>query len=288
MTKSKKILDCFERVVEILNHISIHYSGLKESKLGTLKLVLLDLMKRMHSNLYALKIILPEFFEGNSLGLPIGLVMRTCVTDALTGFYLLTFSKDIQSLENELNVMGLDYISYLEKLSNIEPLFFQPDLSTEELETTIIVKLEDIIKKYPDLTHRREGLKIVKKTYEEIRATSNEQIFPNNKKYNGSITDLSKFQRLFDYPGEGIRSISYLYPLFRFYSQLHHYTVQTRKLMDWEAEDHMQHISISLVLILHAINSFGKAIEIPDELLLPIRENIDKIYETMKEQTSTI
>lgn len=283
MTPQSNLEDIFNSLVDSLNDISLYVNGTKISKLGTCKVVMLDLMKRMHSNLYALKVIMPEYFKGATLALPIGLIIRTCVTDALTGFYLLTFSKDENSLQNELNVIGLDYIGYLEKLCHIEPLFMRPDLPKVEREQIIIKKLEEIVEKYPDLIQKRDNLKIIKKTPAEIRATSNEKIFPYNTKYTGPVTDLSKFERLFDYPGEGVRSLSYLYPLFRLYSQFHHYTILTRKLMDMDAKEHLMYLRISLVLILQALNSFGRAIEIPDELLVPIRNIFDSLSDVKEE-----
>jgi hypothetical protein len=284
MRNTTEIEDILDSAVDSLKSISIYINGTKFSKLGNIKVVMLDFMKRLHSNLLALKIIIPEFSENNTLALPIGLILRTCVTDSLTGFYLLTFSRDEESFNNELNVMSLDYINYLESLTNIEPNFYEGELTEDEKNQLIMSTLDMIVGKYPELIHAREGMVLKRKKPIEVRASSNDKIFPNGKKYTRGVTDLSKFERLFNYPVEGIRSISYLYPLFRFYSQLHHYTILARTLIDIEAEENVRHIKLSLVLILQALNSFGKEVEIPDELLLPFKTNLDKIFSSIEDE----
>lgn len=262
-----------------LNDIAMHVGGKKHSEFGTIKIVILDLMKRIHANLHVVKSILPEIANTRSLSVPLSVLIRTCLTDSLTGFYLLTFSKDEKSFENELNMMALDYVKYLEKLTHLEPQFYNPDISPEELEEIIIKKLDEIVENYPEIVLRREKLKLIKKTSAEIRSTSNEKIFPSKQKMSEPLSDLSKFERLFDYPDEGVQSISYLYPLFRFYSQFHHYSVSTRDLMNLTITEHMRHLMLSFVLIHQALYAFGRAVEIPANILTPIQKNIDALYE---------
>ena len=266
----------------VMIDISSNVKGKKLSELGTIKVALLDLIKRIHANLHVIKMILPEFIEVKTLAVPISLLVRTCLSDALTGFYLLTFSKDEVSFQNELNLMALDYISYLAKLTQIEPHFSMPDLSPQEREKIVIEKLDEIALNYPDLIESRVNLKIIKKTPAEIRSSSNVKMFPFKEIMNLPLTDLSKFERLFDYPDEGMQSISYLYPLYRFYSQFHHYSVLTRKLMDLDIQVHKRHLTLSIFLLYQSLYSFCTAVEVPEELLIPIQQNIEEIYKTQK------
>jgi hypothetical protein len=279
MRKNIDFIGLLDDLDDAMIEISSEVRGKSYTDLGTIKIILLDLTKRIHANLHAVKIILPEFYEVKTLSLPVSLLIRTCLSDALTGFYLLTFSEDEPSFQNELNVMALDYISYLEKLTKLEPEFTIPKLSPGDFDKIVYSRLDEVAKTYPDLIEKRVGYKLVKKTPAAVRSTSKVELFPEKKLMNLPLTDNAKFDWLFNHEDISAKSLSYSYPLFRFYSQFHHYSVMSRDLLDLKMQEHQIHLTLSFVLLLQAIHAFCIKSGIPDNLLLPIKKNIELIYE---------
>jgi hypothetical protein len=264
-------------LVEILNLVATEVRQKKGSELGTVKIVLLDLMKRIQSNLYGMKLLMNEVSSDRYLILPVSLLTRTCLSDALTGFYLLTFSHDKESFENELKVMALDFIGYSEKLANLEPYFSGQDFSDEEFRTIINVKLENIASSYPKLVVRVENLKLIKRKPKEIRESSRKELFLDEGAISKPLTDNEKFEHLFSNSFVGVKNLSYMYPLFRFYSQFHHYTSETRELADLPIEKHLPFISLSLVLITQVLKSIAVSIELSDTITKALGEKIEEI-----------
>jgi len=264
-------------LVEIMNLAATEVHQKKGSEFGTVKIVLLDLMKRIQSNLYGIKLLMNELSNDRYLILPISLLTRTCLSDALTGFYLLTFSHHKESFENELNVMGLDFIGYSEKLANLEPYFSGQDLSDDEFRNIINAKLESIASSYPKLVVRVENFKLIKRKPKEIRESSRKELFLDEGSMSKPLTDNGKFEYLFSNSYVGLKNLSYMYPLFRFYSQFHHYTSETRKLADLPIEKHLPYISLSLVLITQVLKSIAVTIELPEKISKALDEKIIEI-----------
>ncbi len=273
----QKIIKHLDDLVEILNLVATEVHHKKGSELGTVKIVLLDLMKRIQSNLNGMKLLMNELSNDRLIILPVSLLTRTCLSDALTGFYLLTFSHHKESFENELNVMGLDFIRYSEKLANLEPYFSGQDLSDDEFRNIINAKLESIASSYPKLVVRVENVKLIKKKPKEIRESSRKQLFFDEISMSAQLTDNEKFDHLFNNSFVGVKILSYMYLLFRFYSQFHHYTSETRNLADLPTEKHLPYVSISLVLITQVLKSIAFTIELPETIANALDEKIEEI-----------
>ncbi len=271
------IIKHLDDLVEIMNMAATNVHQKKGSELGTVKIVLLDLMKRIHSNLYGMKLLMNELSVDTYLILPVSLLTRTCLSDALTGFYLLTFSHHKESFENELSVMALEFIRYSEKLANLEPYFSGKDFSDEEFRNIINVKLEEIVTRYPKLVVSVDNLKLIKRKPKEIRESSNTELFVGDDWISKSLTDNEKFEHLFRNSFNGVKNLSYMYLLFRFYSQFHHYTSETRELADLPIEKHLPFISLTLVLITQVLKSIALTIELPETITKAFDEKIEDI-----------
>jgi len=264
-------------LVEILNLAASTVHQKKGSELGTVKIVLLDLMKRIQSNIYGMKLLMNELSNNHYLILPVSLLTRTCLSDSLTGFYLLTFSHDKESFENELNVMALEFIEYNERLARIEPFFSGKVLSDDEYRSIVNEKLEEIADKYPLLIVSVEDLRLKKRKPEQIRESSKKELFVVEGSINKYLKDNVKFEHLFNNSFVGVKNLSYMYPLFRFYSQFHHYTSETRELADLPIEKHLIFISLSMVLVTQVLKSIAVTIELPENIAKALERKMEEI-----------
>jgi len=266
-----------EDLVEILNDVALSVKKKKGGDLGTVKIVLLDLMKRIQANLYAIKLLINELTNDPYLILPVSLLIRTCLSDALTGFYLLTFSNHKESFENELRVMAIDYVGYAEKLANLEPNYSGLELSEEDVQEIVRKKLHELHENYPELIRGLEKNKLIKRKYAEIRAGSIKELFLKEENIKKRLGETEKFDQLYSNHNSGIRNIAYLYPLFRFYSQFHHYTSLTRDLADLPLKAHFPYLSLSLVLITQVMKSIAVTIELPETITNALDVKIEEI-----------
>lgn len=273
----QKIIKHLDDLVEIMNLVATEVHHKKGSELGTVNITLLDLMKRIHSNLYGMKILMNELSNDRYLILPVSLLIRTCLSDALTGFYLLSFSHHEESFKNELKVISLDYIAFTERLVNLEPRYSGVDLSEEAFQKIVAEKLQELSEKYPELILNVEKNKLITRKCEDIRAGSAKEIFLREENFTRRIGEKEKFDQLYNNPNSGIRNISYLYPLFRFYSQFQHYTILTRNLIDLPINKYEPYFSLSFVLITQVLKSIAVTIELPEEVSKALEEKIEDI-----------
>lgn len=273
----QKIIKHLDDLVEIMNLAATEVHQKKGSELGTVKIVLLDLMKRIQSNLYGVKLLMNELPNDRYLILPVSLLVRTCLSDALTGFYLLTFSRHEESFKNELKVMALDYVAYAERLINLEPRYSGVELSEDAYQKIVVEKLHELSEKYPELILSVEKNKLKTRKCKDIRAGSAKEIFLREENISRRIGEKEKFDQLYNNPNSGVRNISYLYPLFRFYSQFQHYTILTRNLIDLPIKEHVPYFSLSLVLITQVLKSIVVTIELPEKISKALDSKIEEI-----------
>lgn len=191
-------------------------------------LTFLDLLLRQSTNLRVIKNLLIDYSQNKQIGyvLPIGLIIRCCLEDAITIAYLFIFIDNTHLLENEINISSIDSI----KKGLLDQIFHAPKYwkcSKEEKERIQNIDKEQILKfkkehpEYFDI----ESLE-PKKTY-EIRNISLdwEKYFnPGELKNNDIIFKINKIE-------EAYGSFGNIYNLYKFFCLFEHYSYASRNIL---------------------------------------------------------
>lgn len=191
-------------------------------------LTFLDLLLRQSTNFRIIKNLLIDYSENNQIGyvLPIGLIIRCCLEDAITIAYLFIFIENPHLLENEINISSIDSI----KKGLLDQTFHAPKYwkcSKEEKERIQNIDKEQTLKfkkEHPEYFNI-ESLKL-KKAY-EIRKISPdwEKYFnPGELKNNSIIFKINKIE-------EAYNSFGNIYNLYKFFCLFEHYSYASRNIL---------------------------------------------------------
>lgn len=250
----KKIIEKVDELSRITNEIGESFNGKFGSELKLKGFVFLDLLLRINSNLEGIYLLLKPYNDQPELKYPIALVLRACLSDVLTGYYLLSFQKDEKSFENEIKVLGLDYLNYAKSMVKTEPLFSK--LNSKELLESKIKENESILfDRYKEYIKSTEDGKIQFYSVAELRKTSKDELFIIRGERSRKPTDKNKFERL-----SHIRLLQdalYIYPLMRYYAQYQHYTFEGREINRVDPNENLKFFIQSIYYIGHAIRYFG-------------------------------
>lgn len=263
MTKDLKTPERLNTLINIIKEYNQLTDDLAKAKNGT-KLTIIqkvcnDFMNRSRINNEALVLLLEIYKNNDSLIQPIGLIVRSMLSDFLTSCYLMTFhdpkDSDEQSLKNELYILERDFLkSMLETIklersmhelnSSFKPVFANEDEYNEKLSS--IKKLYHHLFQNDDINQEMKNIK-------ELRDTSDNKFFPLKDKFanigNGFMSEKYKFNRIKTH-GFGEYSIAFI--PFKYFSQFQHYS---KKAIDMLEDDFQRfgfyHLvtSINLALI---------------------------------------
>lgn len=273
-----KLTPIVEMLSKQTNEIGMSFSGKKGTDIGLKGFVFLDLLHRINANLEALLLLLKQLAVSQELKSPIALLLRTCLSDVLTGYYLYTFLKDEKTFENEVKVLGLDYVSYMEIMIENEPRFGPKKLSGEKLAQEIHKKKLFIASAHKDLIKSidEDTGKFIKYKPEELREDSSTELLL----YEGmkaTINDKSKYERLLRF--SSLSDLAYVYVLMRFYAQYQHYGFYNRNVMLLDPFDNFSFIVQSFYYINGAVHSFGAFIDADKALLEKVLNLLDSYKE---------
>lgn len=263
----EKLIPLIDELSIRTNEIGLSFHGKYGREIKLKGFVYLDLMQRINANLEALLLLLKKFKESPELKSPIAILLRACLSDVLTGYYLYTFMKDKVTFENEVKVLGLDYASYMISMIENELKFTSGNLSVSERQSLMNKRKKQIADKYPDLikSYDEQSGKVVKYKRAEIRDSSNPKFFFSDKQKNNPITDISKYDRLLKF--QPLRDLAYVYVLMRFYAQFQHYAFFNRDVNLLDSFDNFKFMVQSFYYITGAIHSFGSLIDADESLL---------------------
>ena len=190
----------------------------------------LDLLRRIRASLIGLSVQLPLWPEVYEMKTPIELLLRTTLTDALTLLYLATFDESEQSFVNELSLLDIGVVKYVEAyIDNFE--LMDDSVTAEDKE----VRKEELYKLIPHL-RSEESIKKAK-SFKEIRSKSNPLLFlgnPNTESgFTKPLTERSMFEQIKAHPVT--KDLAYLYIYQGLFSQTHHYAMSNRGYSEWNS-----------------------------------------------------
>lgn len=113
-------------------------------------LIMMDMVRRVECNVYSIMVLSKSSLQENGsiyLKLPIGLLLRTCVSDCLMGLYVsLLLQEELVQFVQSLNV---DYVrSLLPRVDVYKDKISELGFTDEFIESMYMLKLEDNFYKY--------------------------------------------------------------------------------------------------------------------------------------------
>jgi hypothetical protein len=258
------------------NRIGLSFNGKKFREIKLKGFIYLDLLHRINSNLEALIVLLKKIKISPEFKNSIAIILRTCLSDVLTGYYLYTFLKDETTFENEVKVLGIDYASYMIEMVTDEPKYIPFDISEDKKGENINLNKKKIASRYSALIKSYDETTGILTRYKpsEIRITSDSELFLPEEDRNKSITDKRKYERLCK--SNDLHDQAYIYILIKFYAQFHHYGYFNREVNQLNLLSNLAFVVQSFHQITAAILTFGALIDADIKLLDPIKNILAK------------
>ena len=282
MKNNNNLQQQLQKLIPIINNLSLEtnkigtsFQGKKGSEIKLSGFVFLDLMSRINANLEALLLLLKKLAVSDELKSPIALLLRACLSDVLTGYYLYTYMKDEQTFENEVKVLGLDFTGYLIAMAENESFLSAKHLSESDRGRLILDLKNQLAQKYSDTIKSVDQStgKVEKFTRAEIRNTSDPKYLLNGESIKDQITDEKKYKRLRNF--EDLENVSYVYILMRYYAQFQHYSFYNREVSKIDVFNNFPFFVQTFFYITGAVLTFGKLIEAEKDQL----EKVEKLLE---------
>lgn len=226
----------------VINNIGHIYNGQKEGEIGIGQLVILDLFQRINANLKLSADIFGNIDYSYNQKIPLALLIRACLSDSLTGIYLLSHNAD--EYMEELDVLNLDFVKYIKSMLPLEIEFFNYIRKENNSSQPQFDRRYEIFEKY---LKSQKGEPWQVKTRDEFRKS-------------GDKTPLT-FDKMRDYikkKGEDdnipiVLELSYMYNYYRYFSQYEHYTFTGRHFVKQPFDDDLLQIKYALLLIMTSI-----------------------------------
>lgn len=227
--------DYLAQVIDKIGH------KFKNKEMFTSNEVYLILYNRLMSNMYSISLLFKEY-QDQPLSNSISLLYRSCISDVLIGFYLLTFQKDPQTMLNEIKVLDAGFLKYIKAVLPME----QEALSKNEKEfQERIVELENEVKKiFEDLIHDQDEYKILNPKSIREKYQSNRLLF-SEMQFKSNLSEENMFKHLISKMKPVFVS---LYVYWRFFSQFQHFTHAGKQMNYISKSDFMNYFLHTLII----------------------------------------
>lgn len=265
MTKEKSLY-----LAEAINQIGHRFNGRKISRINESFIILLN---RLMCNLYSISVLF-ENYKFQPTASSISLLFRSCISDMMIGFYLLTFNKSKIALETEIRVLDASFLKYIKKVYPIEQELLLKDKDEANKKIT---KFEEFLKQqFKELIDDENDFTVL--TSKKIRDK-----FGTNKKcfqgelYKSNLTEEKMFEHLIAIGKVPLKS---MYVYYRLYSQFQHFTHTGKELLHLSKSDYLYYFIHTLILcydFVIAVNSEILNIEVKE-----LKQNREELIDTFK------
>jgi hypothetical protein len=178
----------------------------------------LNLLRRIQYSLLGVAVQLERWPAIVELKLPISLIFRTALTDALTGLYLATFHADPVAFQNELLVLDADYVKFVKTIIENTDLEMPGSSATDVAQETQ-ARWANLQQKAAHLL--REAGSNDLKSAQTLRATSDPALFQVPGNFARRLGEKEMFEQIKAHPDT--QHLAYFYLVQRQLSQQHHY-----------------------------------------------------------------
>jgi hypothetical protein len=273
------IISDYNSLLDEFAIVQIH----RGSKLKTLQKICNDFLNRTRINNEALIPLLENYKTKRSAILPIGLLIRSILSDFLAFCYLATFShsKDPEevSIENELDLLERDFLKSMMEVSELEskiheynqniPPAFEDNKAYED-------HVEKVKNQFKHL-FKEENTKLRFKKPSEFRETSLPDCFDSKDEFATApsfITEKYKWERMLR---RGFSKYVIVFTAFKFFSQFQHYSPMSAELIKEVSEAHaFFHLIMAIDSILIVTDMQIQIIDGKESKYLPRLREIEK------------
>lgn len=225
--------------------------------------VFLDLIIKINSNFEGLLILLKGYKDQPELKIPISLVCRCLMSDVLTGYYLSSL-KDEKSFKAELNILGMDYISYVNFAINDTET-----TSNKAFKGATKISIRQRVKEhFPELIKEIKDNKLMPFSRSELRKSSQIDFIKKKENLNAKITDSFKYEFLKNDPY--LSQIKIVYHLLRHFSQYQHYCFENRYALFIDPDQIFNYIIQAVCYSIHALYTFFKLVGAPEDYFVEL------------------
>lgn len=257
-------------LAEVIDKIGFRFKGRQLSRTTESFIILFN---RMMCNLYSISVLI-EKYKTQPISNSLSLLFRSCISDMIIGFYLLTFKGKDPEMENEIRVLDSSFLKYVKKVSPLEQEILSKDgneLEKRLEENEIIVndsfqELLDIDEQYKVLNARRIREKFYSKTSE----------FEGDL-YKSNLSEEKMFEFLISKSKTPFAS---LYIYYRFFSQFQHFTHAGKELF------HLSKSEFSYYFLYTLVYCYNFVIIINSEILeievIELEEHFEKVKNVVK------
>lgn len=249
----------------------IHGVGLQFKQVNLIQQTYLDLLRRVRCNLIGITVQLTQWPTEPELKIPISLVMRTCLTDAITGLYLASFHQHEDSFRNELHLLDRSYIKYLNFVADnlhLERPGEDPATVQQEAQT---LRDEMHRKGQHMFTTDPVAGSLKLKTPSQLRDNSDLNLFKDPNAKSRDLTESDMFHQI-NAMGS-IQHLSFVYRLQRDLSQQHHYCPANRDTIRFDGAYFCAQWFKSLVFVQEIAGMLSGLLGTDQALLQPLKQN---------------
>jgi hypothetical protein len=265
LTKEKSLY-----LAEAINQIGHGFNGRKISRINESFIILLN---RLMCNLYSISVLL-EKYEHKPISSSISLLFRSCISDMVIGFYLLTFNKNKTTLETEIRVLDASFLKYLKKVYPIEQELLSKDKDEANKK---INKFEKFLKQqFKELLDDENDFKVLSSKKIRDKFGTNKKSF-QGELYKSNLPEEKMFEHLITIGDVPFKS---MYDYYRLYSQFQHFTHAGKELLHLSKSDYLYYFIHTLIFcydFVFAVNS-----EILNIEVIEIKQNREELIDAFK------
>lgn len=228
----------------------------------------LNLLRRIQYSLLGVAVQLERWPEVIELKLPISLIFRTALTDALTGLYLATFHENPVAFQNELLVLDADYVKFIKTIIENTDLAM-PGASAADIAQEMQTSWADLHEKAAHLL-RGTGSNEVKNS-QTLRSTSDPTLFQVSGNIARRLGEKEMFEQIKAHPDT--RHLAYFYLVQRHLSQQHHYAPANSDFIQLPPAYDCAYWFKSLASISEIAGALAGLLEAPESVLQSFRSS---------------
>ena len=252
---------------EAMEQVGQTYNGAKN--VPKEQFVFLDILKRIKANLRGCRDMLFELTkldpekDNFEKKIPLSILLRSCLADAMVGMYLASLTK--QEFAEELDVINLDFVRYMGSMIPLEVELYNR-LSGKEINFQ-----EELDIRYDGFSQFLSSDKGKPWTYNKA------SVFRADKT-NDKRVDFPLIRKSLIESEVETQAFAYMYNYYRYYSQYEHFTSIGREIWSTEFAEEITRMEMSFISVIHSCYLIAKKLpKATDDLLRPFVVVINSI-----------
>jgi hypothetical protein len=177
---------------ETINSVGLHFQG---QEVNLHFEVYISILNRIDINIYSISKLSKDFLH-KQISSSIAILFRSCFSDLVLGYYLLTFINDSQTFKNETLILSQSFLkNYVKDTLPIEQKLLAKDKNDHDKR---LVELNEILRnEFAKIFEEVDSLKIKSAKMIRDENGSNRNLFKEKDVYNWELSEAVMFRHLF-------------------------------------------------------------------------------------------